>query len=782
MRHRGAPIASGALLCAAPVAISGAQLVRKTKAGARFMDFEISPEDRIGGAAPRGRKAKAPAKAKSRAKKPARGERIEPGLGDGFFSRDAYDEPPQRGRGRTPRGKKPKARRDKKRRPFTIWRLFGRLFYWGMTLAVVGVIALGGIVYYYAMQMPAMNTWKVPDVPPNIRIVAADGQLMSNRGRRGGEAVSVDDLPAYVPEAFIAIEDKRFYQRFGVDLIGLGTVALESLRAGHVTRGASTLSQQLAKNLFLTPDQTLGRKVQEALLAIWLEHQYSKKQILELYLNRVFFGNNSTGIEAAAQTYFGKSARNLSLGEAAMLAGSMQAPSVLNPKGDPKRVEARQRLVLNAMADQGFISDKEAAAATIDSSEQIPTKVAGSESYVADWVEQLVQSYIGDFKEDVVVYTTINWDLQKQAEFLIKEAVADQGEKYHFSQGALVALDTDGAVRAIVGGADYTKSQYNRAVTSRRQPGSTFKPFVYMAAMEAGYTPDTMAQDAPVNINGWQPDNADGKFMGEITLRQALAFSRNTVAAQLAVIVGPAKVVEVAQRMGISADLKPLPAIALGTQEVSLLELAQGYVPFANGGIGVIANVITRIETKDGKVLYDAVPAGPGQVVSPAVVGEMNDMLSTALDIGTGKHAHLSGWQIGGKTGTSQKARDALFVGFTSRMVTAVWLGNDDDTATTLAGGTVPTQIWSDFMAKAHEGMTPANLPDATTAAVPADQLQPTDPLASIASDGTQPAASDGTQPVDLTGGGDQPVAPPPEKRTARNIGDLLNNLFGGGG
>jgi len=338
----------------------------------------------------------------------------------------------------------------------------------------------------------------------------------------------------------------------------------------------------------------------------------------------------------------------------------------------------------------------------------------------------------------------------------------------------LVAVDADGSVRAVVGGADYQQSQYNRAVTARRQPGSTFKPFVYMAAMEKGYTPDTIADDDPININGWSPNDADNKFMGKMTLREALAYSRNTVAAQLAWNVGPDKVVEVAQRMGISSPLMAVPSIALGTQEVSLLELTSAYAPFANGGNGVIANVVTRIETADGKVLYNAVPAGPGQVVSPKVVGEMNDMLSTALDIGTGKHAKLAGWQIGGKTGTSQKARDALFVGFTSRMVCGVWLGNDDDTGTTLAGGTVPTQIWSDFMAKAHEGMAPQNLPDATSAAVPASDLQGGDLISQLATDnGASTDATASDQPSDATSA--------PAKAQPKTLGDLIKNLFSGG-
>ena len=759
---------------------------RKKNAGALFMDFEISPDDRIGGASSRSRTRAKPV-AKAKAKKPARGQRVEPGFAD--FGNGSYydDEPPARSRGRAPKQKKP-ARARRERRGFSIWGLFGKLIYWCITLLIIGGIAAGGGVYYYWMQMPSVTTWAVPERAPNIRVVASDGQLISNRGKSGGEAVSLHELPEFVPAAFVAIEDRRFYDHFGIDIIGLASVALESIRAGDITRGASTITQQVAKNLFLTPKQDLERKVQEGLLAVWLERNYSKDQILELYINRVNFGHEKYGVEAAAQFYFGKSARNLSLSEAAILAGSLQAPSRLNPKGDPARVQARQKLVLNAMAKEGYISEAEASAASIDPTQTVRTKVMGAESYVADWVEGLVTAYIGDIKQDVIVYTTINWDLQKEAEFLIKEAVNSEGPNFGFTQGALVAIDADGAVRAVVGGADYQQSQYNRAVTSRRQPGSAFKPFVYMAAMEAGYTPDTIAQDAPININGWEPQNADGKFMGEITLRQGLAYSRNTISAQLAQIVGPDKVVEAAQRMGISSPLQPVPSIALGTQEVSLLEMTAGYAPFANGGQGVIANVITRIETAEGKVLYDAVPAGPGQVVSPLVVGEMNDMLSTALEIGTGKRASLSGWQIGGKTGTSQKARDALFVGYTNRMVTGIWLGNDDDRPTKLAGGTVPTQIWSDFMAKAHAGLPPSNLPDINSAAIPADQLTSADPLAQMFdANGNpigQPAGGEiigGGTPMDMGIAPLEPQQPAPEEpRSAKTIGDLLSGIFGG--
>jgi len=725
--------------------------MRKKNAGALFMDFQISPEDRVGATPKKARGRTAPPAKKSRG-----GARVEPGFAafDDVTVDNDHDERPSRSRTpkgpqkRAPKGKQP--RRGRQKKPLTFGRVIWKTISWLFILGIWGALAAGAVVLYYGLQLPSANSWKVPDRAANIRIVAADGQLISNRGKSGGEAVSLHELPYYVPAAFISIEDRRFREHFGVDLIGMASVALESIKAGEVTRGASTITQQVAKNLFLTPDQTLGRKVQEALLAVWLEQTYTKDEILELYLNRMYFGYERYGIEAASQYYFGKSARNLSLSEAAILAGSLQAPSRLNPKGNADAIKVRQSLVLNAMAKEGYISPAESKAAAIDPGQTVRTKVVGGESYVADWVESLMTAYLGEVKEDVIVHTTINWELQKEAEFVIKEAVAKYGEKQAFSQAAMVAMDVDGSVRALVGGVDYQQSQFNRAVTGRRQPGSAFKPFVYLAGMEKGYTPDTIAEDAPIDIDGWEPHNADGKYGGQMTLRQALALSRNTVAALLANDVGPDKVVDAATRMGISSPLQPVPSIALGTQEVSLLELTAAYAPFANGGIGVIANVITRIETADGTVLYDAVPAGPGRVIEPNIVAEMNDMLHAAVEIGTGKRAQLNGWPMAGKTGTSQKARDALFVGYTARMVAGVWLGNDDDQGTKLSGGTVPVEIWSQFMAKAHEGIPVAELPGAFT----------------------NPELQDPNL---------QPMEQPATERPKRTLVDLLGDIFGGG-
>jgi len=649
------------------------------------MDLKLSSEDRV-------------TPAKGRKRKPARGK---------AQSR-------KKTTSRTTKSRKTRAAKPKRG---LIGRFLRFSLYWGFVVAIWGGIIVAGVVVYYGLQLPSADTWAIPERPPNIRIVAADGRLLSNRGRMGGEAVAFRELPYYVPAAVIAIEDRRFYDHFGLDPIGiLGAMRINISEGrgplnGH---GGSTITQQVAKNLFLTPEQTIGRKIQEALLSVWLEQNYAKEQIVELYLNRVYFGAGAYGVEAAAQRYFGKSARNLSLGESAIIAGVLQAPSRLSPDNNPEGAAARARLVLNAMAEEGYISQEEADAASIDPNKRIRTRVAGAEYYVADWVESLMETYIGEITEDVVVHTTIDWDLQKQAEFLVRESVLQNGEEHKYSQGALVAMTTDGAVRAIVGGTDYAESQYNRAVTARRQPGSAFKPVVYLTALEQGFTPDTIAEDAPFDYNGWSPENYNDQYVGRVTLRDALANSLNTVAGRLSIAVGPENVVDTARRLGISAPLQAVPSIALGTQEVSLLELTAAYAPFANGGNGVIAHVITRIESAEGEELYQDIPGGPGQVVAIENVAKMNDMLGQAVAVGTAKRAHVGNWPIAGKTGTTQNNRDAVFVGYSSRLITGVWLGNDDGTPMQgVGGGSYPVEIWSQFMEHAHEGLAVAALPGA---------------------------------------------------------------------
>ena len=670
------------------------------------MDLRLTPGDRVTG----------PGRSKKATRKPAAGKKSR--------SKTSAKKPAARRRSRSPKTGTS---------GFSFWRLIGRVCYWGTIAAVWMGIGFAGLVIYYGLQLPSSNSWAVPDRPANIRIVAADGQLISNRGQMGGEAVALRELPHYVGAAIVAIEDRRFRSHFGLDPLGiLGAMRINVMEGRQPLNGngGSTITQQVAKNLFLTPEQTIGRKLQEALLAIWLEQEFSKEQILELYLNRVYFGAGAYGIEAAAQRYFGKSARNLSLGEAAILAGVLQAPSRLSPDRHPEAAAARARLVLGAMAEEEFISAAEAEAAAIDPNKRIRTRIAGAEYYVADWVETLMSAYVGVVGEDLIVSTTIDWDLQKQAEFVIRESIREHGEEGQFSQGALVAMDVDGSVRAIVGGIDYQASQFNRAVTAQRQSGSAFKPIVYLAAMEKGYTPETVADDAPFTYQGWSPENASGRYAGRVTLREALANSLNTVAARLAIDVGPDKIVETANRLGISSPLMAVPSIALGTQEVSLLELTAAYAPIANGGAGIVAHVITRVETADGRVLYQNSAAGPGQVIGQNEVAMMNDMLSGALETGTGRRASLPGWPIAGKTGTSQNNRDALFVGYSARLVAGIWLGNDDGSPMAgVGGGSYPADIWSDFMQFAHRGLVVADLPGAyqgavepLTAAAPAEE------------------------------------------------------------
>ena len=612
----------------------------------------------------------------------------------------------------------------RKRRKRRSW--FFRIFYWSFVLGVWGLLVLGGIVAWYGAHLPPMQSLEVPKRPPNIQILAADGVPIANRGDMGGAAIALKDLPPYVGQAFVAIEDRRFYSHFGLDLPGLGRAMLNNLMARHMEQGGSSLTQQLAKNVFLTQERSLERKVQEAILAIWLERHYSKDQILEMYINRVYFGAGAYGIEAASQRYFGKPAKSLSIAQAAMLAGLMKAPSNLAPNKHLAAAQARAQLVVQAMQDTGAISAADAQAAIAKPAVVSNVFTQSSGNYPADWVMGLLDDYVGPLDADVVVKTTLNSKLQTAAEQALDQALDKSGVKLKVSQGALIAMEPNGAVRAMVGGRNYADSQFNRVITAHRQPGSTFKPFVYLAALEAGATPDSVRDDAPVTLAGWNPGDFSKEYRGPVKLATALALSLNTVAVRLCAEVGPKAVVAVAQRLGITSGLQPNPSIALGTSEVTPLEITSAYAAFANGGRAIIPFVVTEVRGVDGKVLYQRNAQQLPQVIADDKVGMMNTMMKQTLTFGTAKNYALPGWEAAGKSGTSQNYRDAWFIGYTSHMVTAVWLGNDDGSSTRkITGGSLPASIWNTFMKAAHKGVPPKPLPGAPWVPPPEPEAEP---------------------------------------------------------
>jgi len=648
--------------------------------------------------------------------------RIEPRLnwGDSRASyedlrADPADRPSKpRGKAAKPPPSRPaKGKAKVRRRPRSGF--LGRLVYWTFVLGVWAAIGMGAVVAFYASQLPPIDRLAVPKRPPNIAILAADGSLLANRGDTGGPAVRLIDLPPYLPKAFVAIEDKRFYSHMGVDPIGIGRAVLRDITGGGAVEGGSTLTQQLAKNLFLNQERTLSRKIQEAILAIWLERKYSKDQILELYLNRVYFGAGAYGVEAASQKYFGKSARFVTLSEAALLAGLMKSPSKLAPTHNLAAANERAAQVITAMADQGHITEAMAKMALANPARLYQDKNAGAINYAADYVMDALDDRVGAIDNDIVVTTTIDPKMQAEAAAALDDTLKAKGAKLNVGEGALVAMDPMGGVKALIGGRSYAESQFNRAVSAKRQPGSSFKPFVYLAALEKGLTPDTVREDAPISVRGWNPENYSREYFGPVTLTKALAFSLNTVAVRLGIEVGPKTVAAVAHRLGIASELDANATISLGTSAVTPLEMTTAYAAFANGGVGVQPHVITRVRTADGKQLYGWRNSNFGRVIDPQYEAMMDTMMEETLLTGTAHKAELPGWQAAGKTGTTQDWRDAWFVGYTSALVTAVWLGNDDNSPTRkVSGGNLPVEIWSRFMREALADVPPSPLPGGT--------------------------------------------------------------------
>ena len=560
---------------------------------------------------------------------------------------------------------------------------------------------------WYALTLPPTDQLEGAWRRPSVTVLAADGARLASYGDLYGTAYAVKDLPAYLPRAVMAIEDRRFYHHFGVDPIGLVRAAWANHRAGRVVQGGSTLTQQVAKNLFLTSERSFRRKVQEALLALWLEHRYTKDQILAIYLNRVYLGAGAYGVDAAARLYFGKPATRISLHEAAVLAGLLKAPVHYSPARDPALAIARADIVLDAMVADGAVTVEQAAAARLDtvSIQHAADKRPGH--YFADWVADLLPGFVNYGDRDLVVQTTLDPALQRTAEAEVAALLDAEGARRKVGQAAAVVLGRDGAVRAMVGGRDYARSQFNRAVGALRQPGSSFKPFTYLAALESGLTPASTVLDAPIRIGGWSPENYEGRYLGEVSLADALANSLNTATVRLIEHVGARRVVAMARRLGITTPIPDNLSIALGTAEVSLLQLTGSYAAIAAGGQGVWPYGIAEVRDRDGRVLWRRKGSGPGRVLAPEIAAEADQLLGEVVRRGTGKAAQLA-IRAAGKTGTTQDYRDAWFVGYAGGLTAGVWFGNDDNAPMDkVVGGDLPAKLWHTIMQAATGGQGP---------------------------------------------------------------------------
>ncbi len=580
-----------------------------------------------------------------------------------------------------------------------------------LVAAVWLFVALLGVLAWYGYDLPAVADLGEQTRRPSVRVLSADGVELARFGDVYATPVRAEALPLALKQAVIATEDRRFYSHFGLDVFAIARAAIANLRARRIVQGASTLTQQLAKNIFLTPERTFKRKIQELMLALWLEQTFTKDEILSIYLNRVYFGAGLYGVEAAARRYFGKPSHKLNTLESALIAGLLKAPTRYAPTRNPKRSLARARQVLGLMVDAGYLDEAgaEAAQAQPLTVRRLLRSGRGGR-YFADWVRDRLAGYAGPGAADITVRTTLDSRLQRAAEEAMEWALAGEGAKRGARQGALIALDSGGAVRAMVGGRDYNASQFNRATQARRQPGSAFKLFVYLAALEAGMTPSDMVEDAPLTIDGWSPRNYSEGFAGPVSLKTAFARSLNTVAVRLSEEVGRQRVVGVARRLGITTPLRGDASLALGTSETSLLELTQAYGVLVNGGRGVWAHGISEIGGDGGALLYRREGSGPGQAIAAPHQRLMVGMLEAVMVEGTGRAARTL-WPAGGKTGTSQDWRDAWFVAFNRDLVAGVWIGNDNGAPMDrVTGGGLPARLWARFMTAAQAGVAPRPL------------------------------------------------------------------------
>ena len=555
------------------------------------------------------------------------------------------------------------------------------------------VITFAGWLLYCVLTLPDIDQAVARTRQPSTTITAENGNEVKTFGSVYSEVIRLNELPSYVPDAIISTEDRRFYAHFGFDIVAFTRAMLTNIFMGRYAQGGSTITQQVAKNLFLTSQKNIKRKTQELLLAFWLEHKFSKEQILTLYLNRVYLGAGTYGIEAASQKYFQKSSRDMNLLEAAIIAGMLKAPSRYNPIASAERAKARAKVVLQNMVNNDALTERQMKyALTLPVGEDKSYKVQGAD-YFADWVYREVNDYIGERDNDIYVYTTLDQKIQENAEKILREAVL-AAKNRNVSEGAVVVLNKSGEVKAMVGGIDYRKSQFNRAVTALRQPGSAFKTFVYLTALQNGWKREDRIDDVPLSIGKWKPENYDKKYYGSVTLDEALMKSLNLATVNLSESLSRKDIIRTAKKMGISTPVENTPSLALGTFEVKVIDMATAYSAIANGGYATWPHAIKEIYTRDGYQLYQREADTETRILDAGAVKDLTKMLEKVISQGTGRRAKIPGFAAG-KTGTTQDYRDAWFVGFTDEYVIAVWVGNDDNSPMKgVTGGTLPAEIW----------------------------------------------------------------------------------------
>lgn len=572
-----------------------------------------------------------------------------------------------------------------------------------LLLKFIALLVITFLIYllYCMITLPDIHEAVNRTRQPSTTITAENGNEIATFGSVYSEVIHVNDLPQYVPDAIISTEDRRFYSHFGFDIISFTRAMLTNIFLGRYAQGGSTITQQVAKNLFLTPNKNIKRKTQELMLAFWLEHKFSKEQILTLYLNRVYLGSGTYGIEAASQKYFQKSSRDLNLKEAAVIAGMLKAPSRYNPIASEKRAVERAKVVLQNMVNNDAITPMQmenALKMRLGPKKKYNVKDA---MHFADWVYNDVNSYIGERNSDIYVLTTLNQDIQQAAARILAETIKANKHK-NVTQGAIVVMDKQGAVKAMVGGLDYNKSQFNRAVQALRQPGSAFKTFIYLTALQDGFEPDDKVMDSPLSIGNWKPENADKRYHGEVTLTEALANSYNLATINLSEMMNRSDIIRNAKRMGITTEIENSPALALGTSEVKVIDMAAAYASLANGGYAVWPYTIKEIYSRDGFQLYQRTADSENRIIKKKVVEKLTGMMQAVINSGTGKKAKINGFAAG-KTGTSQDNRDAWFVGFNKNYITAVWLGNDNNSPMKgVSGSNLPAEIWKKVMIAAE--------------------------------------------------------------------------------